>query len=204
YSCLKSRSPVLEVLWYRRRVCRRNAASGHWARSNGQIPSLSPLTWREVITFLSAAISKLKRSHTNGRRTARWQPVVTIASQRSPCLDQGWRSSWLNIRGEMATRVRSLAAIAAVLAPTGAGPGPRPTPPSAEPAATTPIRHLVVIWQENISFDHYFGTYPHAANVDGTPFTAKPDTPAIDGLTPDLLTHNPNSVQPMRLGGPGQ
>jgi phospholipase C len=25
---------------------------------------------------------------------------------------------------------------------------------------TTPIKHLVVIFQENISFDHYFGTYP--------------------------------------------
>ena len=26
----------------------------------------------------------------------------------------------------------------------------------------TPIQHLVVIFQENISFDHYFGTYPVA------------------------------------------
>ena len=25
----------------------------------------------------------------------------------------------------------------------------------------TPIRHLVVIFQENISYDHYFGTYPN-------------------------------------------
>jgi len=24
----------------------------------------------------------------------------------------------------------------------------------------TPIKHLVVIFDENISFDHYFGTYP--------------------------------------------
>ena len=103
----------------------------------------------------------------------------------------------------MANRLRSLAANAAVLALTLACAGPRPSPPSAEPAPTTPIRHLVVIWQENISFDHYFATYPHAANIDGTSFAAKPDTPAVDGLTPDLLTHNPNSVRPMRLGGPG-
>ena len=27
---------------------------------------------------------------------------------------------------------------------------------------TTPIKHLVVIFQENVSFDHYFGTYPNA------------------------------------------
>ena len=26
----------------------------------------------------------------------------------------------------------------------------------------TPIKHLVVIFQENVSFDHYFGTYPYA------------------------------------------
>jgi phospholipase C len=29
-----------------------------------------------------------------------------------------------------------------------------------EPATATPIKHLVVIFNENVSFDHYFGTYP--------------------------------------------
>src|SRR6516162_8099165 len=33
-----------------------------------------------------------------------------------------------------------------------------------------PIRHLVVIFQENVSFDHYFATYPHATGADGSPF----------------------------------
>src|SRR5438445_9987135 len=28
----------------------------------------------------------------------------------------------------------------------------------------TTIQHLVVIFQENVSFDHYFGTYPKALN----------------------------------------
>jgi phospholipase C len=79
-----------------------------------------------------------------------------------------------------------------------------PATPGAEPATATPIRHLVVIFEENVSFDHYFGTYPHAANIDGQPFTAQAGTPAVDGFTPELLTHNPNSVQPMRLGGSGQ
>jgi phospholipase C len=33
----------------------------------------------------------------------------------------------------------------------------------------TPIKHLVVIFDENISFDHYFATYPHAKpNLDGS------------------------------------
>ena len=37
----------------------------------------------------------------------------------------------------------------------------------------TPIKHVVVIFQENVSFDHYFGTYPHASNLPGeTPFRA--------------------------------
>jgi len=26
----------------------------------------------------------------------------------------------------------------------------------------TPIDHVIVIFQENVSFDHYFGTYPNA------------------------------------------
>ena len=68
----------------------------------------------------------------------------------------------------------------------------------------TPIKHLVVIFGENVSFDHYFGTYPKAANTDGTPFTAKPGTPSVNGLTDALLQHNPNGVNPQRLGGAAQ
>jgi phospholipase C len=78
-------------------------------------------------------------------------------------------------------------------------------------AATTPIKHLVVIFDENISFDHYFGTYPFAANPAGEPgFTAKPGTPTANGLysgldaagqpTGPLLTSNPNLSSPQRLG----
>jgi phospholipase C len=63
----------------------------------------------------------------------------------------------------------------------------------------TPIKHVVVIFGENIAFDHYFGTYPNAANTDGTPFTAAPGTPKVNGLSPELLTHNPNAYNPKRL-----
>jgi phospholipase C len=82
------------------------------------------------------------------------------------------------------------------LALTGAL-GGRMTPTMADPDpsqdTTTPIKHLVVIFQENCSFDHYFGTYPHAANLPGeTPFHAKRGTPAVNGLSPALLTMNPN------------
>ena len=55
-------------------------------------------------------------------------------------------------------------------------------------------------FQENISFDHYFATYPVAANPPGEPhFLAKPGTPTVNGLTPDLMTRNQNSLQPQRL-----
>ena len=65
----------------------------------------------------------------------------------------------------------------------------------------TPIKHVVVIFQENVSFDHYFGTYPHAANLDGEfKFHAKDDTPRVNNLlSSGLLDHNPNSTQPFRL-----
>ncbi|MBS0430957.1 MAG: alkaline phosphatase family protein [Proteobacteria bacterium] len=60
-------------------------------------------------------------------------------------------------------------------------------------ATATPIKHLVVIFGENRSFDHYFGTYPVATNPPGEPaFVARPLTPAVDGLSRRLLTHNPN------------
>jgi len=64
---------------------------------------------------------------------------------------------------------------------------------------STPIKHLVVIYGENVSFDHYFGTYPNAANTDGTTFTAAPGTPKVNGLTQQLLTDNPNAYNPQRL-----
>ena len=77
----------------------------------------------------------------------------------------------------------------------------------------TPIKHLVVIYQENVSFDHYFGTYPNATNTDGHPFTGSGSTPAVNGLLPatvdsippslrhgtDLLASNPNASLPQRL-----
>ena len=65
----------------------------------------------------------------------------------------------------------------------------------------TPIKHVVVIFQENVSFDHYFGTYPHAFNLPGEiPFHAKEDTPESNTLlSSGLLTNNPNKVNPLRI-----
>jgi phospholipase C len=55
----------------------------------------------------------------------------------------------------------------------------------------TPIKHIVIIYGENISFDHYFATYPNATNLPGErPFRAAGDTPKVNGFTHALLTHN--------------
>ena len=57
-----------------------------------------------------------------------------------------------------------------------------------------------MIYQENHSFDNYFGTYPHPANPPGEPaFHAQRGTPTVNGLTHELLTDNPNLANPTRL-----
>jgi phospholipase C len=79
--------------------------------------------------------------------------------------------------------------------------GCAPRPRSADALSTaTPIKHLVIIFGENISFDHYFGTYPKAQNPAGEPaFTAAAGTPSVNGFTDSLLQHNPNLTN--RLNG---
>jgi phospholipase C len=65
----------------------------------------------------------------------------------------------------------------------------------------TPIQHLVVIFDENISFDHYFGIYPYALNPPGEPeFIPASNTPRVHGFTLPLLFDNPN-LNP--ANGPG-
>ena len=78
-------------------------------------------------------------------------------------------------------------------------------------STATPIQHIVVIFDENISFDHYFATYPKALNPPHeTPFNARAGTPEVNGLTAVLLERNANflnvkinqafAVNPFRLG----
>ncbi len=115
------------------------------------------------------------------------------------------------------TRIWRWAAVAGVLAACTLGATLAVASPShrahaAQAGATaTPIKHVVVIFQENVSFDHYFGTYPKATNTSGQPFNGHKGT--VNGLanTPGLggkgtlLTNNPNldssgkSVNPRRL-----
>jgi phospholipase C len=78
----------------------------------------------------------------------------------------------------------------------GLGPCVAPAYGTPQPAAgstATPIQHLVVVFQENVSFDHYFGTYPNATNPPGEPaFHAAKGTPTVNGFSPALLNNNPN------------
>jgi phospholipase C len=72
---------------------------------------------------------------------------------------------------------------------------PPPTPPTSTTASAV-IKHVVVIFGENVSFDHYFGTYPNAVNLPGeTNFTAAANTPVPNNYikTPSLLFQNPNA-----------
>jgi phospholipase C len=116
-------------------------------------------------------------------------------------------------RSKALLALASIAVAAATLSACGGGGGGSSTistntgPTVAKP--TTPIQHVVVIFQENVSFDHYFGTYPTATNPIGEPaFKAASGTPVANTLaTPlnvtsgftaltsvNLLTANPNST----------
>jgi phospholipase C len=94
--------------------------------------------------------------------------------------------------------VAALAVVTGSAASTAEAQPLHPFPAQWIPTAT-PIKHVVVIFGENISFDHYFGTYPNAANTDGTPFQAARNTPKVNGLDHKLLTNNPNAYDPKRL-----
>ena len=103
--------------------------------------------------------------------------------------------------GEFALGAAGLCMMAAMMIPLHAYADSNGNPGQ----TATPIQHLVVIFQENVSFDHYFATYPIALNPSGEPrFKASADTPTVNGLgtlvggQPDgvLLTHNPNANNP--------
>jgi phospholipase C len=90
-------------------------------------------------------------------------------------------------RGVAASAALGLLAMQSGIAGAGGWSDPNSFP------TTTPIKHLVVIFGENISFDHYFGTYPNATNPSGEPrFTPSAWTPTVNGLSGGLLSANPN------------
>lgn len=58
-------------------------------------------------------------------------------------------------------------------------------PAQADSITTTPIQHLVVLMQENHSFDNYFGTYPGADGFpEGVCMPVDPDDPSAGCVEP--------------------
>ncbi|HEX5124326.1 MAG TPA: alkaline phosphatase family protein, partial [Rhodanobacteraceae bacterium] len=97
----------------------------------------------------------------------------------------------------VASIVVALTLASGVAAAAAAATANNNTPPTA-----TPIKHLVVIFQENVSFDHYFGTYPNAVNTPGEPpFHARSGTPSVNGLTSALLTNSPTASNTLNADG---
>jgi phospholipase C len=103
-------------------------------------------------------------------------------------------------RSRVMTAVK-LACAAALATSTTVMAGTAPNNVAERAPTTTPIKHVIVIFNENQSFDHYFGTYPYATNPAGEPaFHALPDTPRANNLlSGGLLDQNPNTTQPFRM-----
>jgi phospholipase C len=100
----------------------------------------------------------------------------------------------------MLKRIWSVLGIAALALPTLLA--------QAGSAPTTPIKYVVVIFDENNSFDHYFGSYPNALYPNGvpastanpygeSPFVPLPNTPSVNGFSPFL--NKLSVVAPFRL-----
>jgi phospholipase C len=83
-----------------------------------------------------------------------------------------------------------LALVAAALLAAAAAPAAAGT--AAAPAPRTPIRHLVMLMQENHSFDNYFGTYPGADGIPaGVCMPVRPDKPERGCVKPHHLGDRP-------------
>src|ERR1700691_4202103 len=136
--------------------------------------------------------------HRSGQWTAD-RRLCQLLGTKAPALLPGRRKKMfekLKISDAPRKTMALLLALATALGPTAtpALAASSPVKPATGTAATaTPIQHLVVIFGENISFDHYFGTYPVATNPKGEPqFHGAPGTPTVNGLTTALLNNNPN------------
>jgi phospholipase C len=106
----------------------------------------------------------------------------------------------LHVRKKLIAAVVGVAAIGASAIGLSVSTASSPSPDPATVATATPIKHVVVLFDENISFDHYFATYPFATNPPGEPqFHGAPGTPSVNGLNDALLTANPNVNDPQRL-----
>ena len=105
-------------------------------------------------------------------------------------------------------RAFTLLATAVALAACGAGPA-RPATTAARPAHRVPVDHVIVLFLENRSFDHLFGTFPGAdglanyhgrqSDKDGVTYATLPGPLGHDGKPDPRFPKNlPNAPFPMR------
>src|SRR5260370_32562987 len=127
-------------------------------------PPTSKETLRSFTSPLPAANTRKLEANSAGERLLSLRHAY--ASGRGPLEMSGWLKS--RVEGENYMRLcfrKALALVATAaltLLPTG------PAFADSSPTAT-PIKHLVVIFQENVPFDHYFGPYPNALNPPAQP-----------------------------------
>ncbi len=91
-------------------------------------------------------------------------------------------------------------AASATSGPSSTSAGTGATVSTANSTGIHKVAHVIVIMQENRSFDTYFGTYPGADGIpmiNGVPTVCVPD-PARGRLRPAVPRHRPNSTS----GGP--
>jgi phospholipase C len=104
----------------------------------------------------------------------------------------GWHRLSDILRGHVLSR-RALIPRAAAFAGTAAlsssflGAAPRRMPDRASWPSTNPIKHVVILCQENRSFDHYFGEFA----------TKLGNGPHATGFTPDSLTYKDSMGEPL-------
>ena len=109
-------------------------------------------------------------------------PARAVASTARPY----FRGAFVTLTSTIRRRARTpLITAAGALALVGAGVPALASSHGAPHASetTTPIKHLVVLYQENVSFDHYFATYPRPPTRPASRASRRrPDTPSVSGL----------------------
>ncbi len=75
--------------------------------------------------------------------------------------------SWTRVVAVLTTAVLAGIGLTAGSDSSARARGSAPPSPYTIPVGIHKIRHIVIIMQENRSFDNYFGTYPHAVGIPG-------------------------------------
>ena len=129
------------------------------------------------------------------------QPSFAFGNMWSAVLLYTWSMrSWRPqvVRWSRRTTLGGIAVLAILLTPFGV-PGGLGATRGADLSGIHKIEHVVIIMQENRSFDHYFGTYPGADGIpmrNGAPLACVPDPRTGQCVKPFHDTHDLNRGGP--------